>query len=891
MAEMSEPKKMTAEELEREWYENVYRGDDMPQLTLRAVIMGSFLGAFLSLQNLYVGLKTGWGLGVAITSCVLSFTIWKSLRKLLPGIFKTDMSILENNAMQSTASSAGYSTGGTIVSAISAYLLVNGQHIGYGLLSAWVFFLAVLGVCMAIPMKRQMINVERLKFPSGIAAAETLKSLHGISKGDGGVETNSAKALFIWGAIGIAIATVRDWFGWIPSLLNIFGRRLSLYTIQFDMSMILVAAGAIMGFKVCVSLLIGALLNWGVLAPIMMEKQVITHPAPHIISTAKLQFPLTIPAGSELNLLLISANRGYTFDEGADSTAMRFVWPAEATYASMSELENALNALTLPGNSALNPFHEKITFAEPRQEYQKGMLEIASPELIHNQAKLELPKKLNTQIVSAAPLLTFRPGAEDEQQAITHPAPRIVSTDKLSFPLTIPAHSELNLVLIAATKGHTFDEGADTSVMRFVWPVAATFAGLSELASALNAPTLPDTSAPNPFHGKVSFAEPQPEQQKGMLEVSAAALIHNQVKLTMPKDQNMAFEAAAPVLNFEAGAEDDQQPGGYRNIVSWSLWAGAACMVTSGLLAFIFEWRTALRAFSGLKTIFSPKKPQAVEDPLERIEVPGSWFAGGMTFGTIGIVLLAAYYFQVPWWMGVLAVILSFFLALVACRACGETDTTPVGAMGKITQLTFGAIAPRQMNTNLMTACITAGVADSASDLLTDLKSGYLLGANARKQFLAQFAGIFIGTAVTVPAFFLVVPDVSILGSTKFPAPSAQVWASVARLLSNGFESLHPTARLALVIGGVVGLLIPMAERMFPKYSKFIPSAMGLGLAVVLPFYNALSMFIGGLIALIYMRLKPATGEQYTIASASGIIAGESLMGIFITLLGAVGWI
>src|SRR5512136_498994 len=150
----------------------------MVQLTWRAVIMGSFLGAFLSLQNLYVGLKTGWGLGVAITSCILSFTIWKSLRTMFPKLFKTDMSILENNAMQSTASSAGYSTGGTIVSAIAAYLLVNGQHIGYGLLSAWVFFLAVLGVTMAIPMKRQMINVERLKFPSGIAAAETLKSLH-----------------------------------------------------------------------------------------------------------------------------------------------------------------------------------------------------------------------------------------------------------------------------------------------------------------------------------------------------------------------------------------------------------------------------------------------------------------------------------------------------------------------------------------------------------------------------------------------------------------------------------------------------------------------------------------------------------------------------------------
>ncbi len=134
-------------------------------------------------------------------------------------------------------------------------------------------------------------------------------------------------------------------------------------------------------------------------------------------------------------------------------------------------------------------------------------------------------------------------------------------------------------------------------------------------------------------------------------------------------------------------------------------------------------------------------------------------------------------------------------------------------------------------------------------------------------------------------------PDVSILGSTKFPAPSAQVWASVAKLLSNGFESLHPTARLALVLGGLVGIMIPMAEMLFPKARKFIPSAMGLGLAFVLPFYNSLSMFIGGVLGMWYMKGRGEAGESYTIASASGIIAGESLMGIFITLLGAVGWI
>jgi len=170
--------KGTPEKIERQWYEQVYRGrgDSMAQLTWRAVLIGSCLGGVLSLTNLYIGLKAGWGFGVAITACILSYAIWTSLLKV--GLARTPMTILENNCMQSTASSAGYSTGGTLVSAFAAYIMINDRSMSVPLMLAWVFFIAVLGVTMAIPMKRQMINQEKLPFPSGIAAATTLKSLY-----------------------------------------------------------------------------------------------------------------------------------------------------------------------------------------------------------------------------------------------------------------------------------------------------------------------------------------------------------------------------------------------------------------------------------------------------------------------------------------------------------------------------------------------------------------------------------------------------------------------------------------------------------------------------------------------------------------------------------------
>ena len=119
----------TSDEIESFWVREVYQGDAMPQLTIRSVVMGALIGCLMCLSNLYVGLKTGWGLGVVITAVVISYALYGALVRLAPRLFGPQMSILENNAMASTASSAGYSTGGTMVSATAAYLLVTGHHI------------------------------------------------------------------------------------------------------------------------------------------------------------------------------------------------------------------------------------------------------------------------------------------------------------------------------------------------------------------------------------------------------------------------------------------------------------------------------------------------------------------------------------------------------------------------------------------------------------------------------------------------------------------------------------------------------------------------------------------------------------------------------------------
>src|SRR5258707_14346906 len=255
----------------------------MAQLTWRAVLVGSCLGAVLSLTNLYIGLKAGWGFGVAITACILSYAIWTTLLKV--GLARTPMTILENNCMQSTASSAGYSTGGTLISAFAAYIIINHRSMSVSLMLAWVFFIAVLGVTMAIPMKRQMINVEQLRFPSGIAAAETLRALH--STGETGMR--SARALG-WAALsgfvgkfwaeGLVVVSAKlspFMIGtWVQDFnQRVFGPVWTGRTVMLSWEPMFIAAGAITGLHVSASMLLGSVTAWMIFTPLLQHAGVI----------------------------------------------------------------------------------------------------------------------------------------------------------------------------------------------------------------------------------------------------------------------------------------------------------------------------------------------------------------------------------------------------------------------------------------------------------------------------------------------------------------------------------------------------------------------------------------------------------------------------------------
>ena len=104
-------------------------------------------------------------------------------------------------------------------------------------------------------------------------------------------------------------------------------------------------------------------------------------------------------------------------------------------------------------------------------------------------------------------------------------------------------------------------------------------------------------------------------------------------------------------------------------------------------------------------------------------------------------------------------------------------------------------------------------------------------------------------------------------------------------MLAKGWGGLPPGAREAMLVGGLLGIVLTLTEEFVPKpYRKWIPSATGLGIAGVIPAFNSISMFLGALGAWLLAKASAKTDAKYTIAASSGLIAGESLMGVAIIL-------
>jgi putative OPT family oligopeptide transporter len=361
--------------------------------------------------------------------------------------------------------------------------------------------------------------------------------------------------------------------------------------------------------------------------------------------------------------------------------------------------------------------------------------------------------------------------------------------------------------------------------------------------------------------------------------LGAGALMSLRVGWSLLLGGVITYVVMAPAL-FERGLVKEVS---YLGIIDWTLWPGAAILVGAGLMSFALDYKSIGRAFSGMGSLLRGRK-QEVASGIDVVEAPDWWFPAGLLLLTPAIVALMHLMFDIPVWAALLAVPLAVLMGFVAARVTGETDVTPTKALGPVTQMIYGGLTPGNLTGNIMSANVTGGIGLHAADLLTTLKTGWLLGAKPRHQVYAQLFGVLAGAAMIVPLFYLVVP-MSQLGTDDWPAPSAIVWANVSKAFVDGVGALHSSVQIAIVVGLAFGAGMTLLEKVVPKHVRtYLPSPSGLGLALIVPFSNALSMFLGALIADVIRRRYPHL-DSYTVPVASGLIAGESIVGIIITLV------
>lgn len=291
----------TREQKDQWWFERIYRGD-LPQLTLRSGLTGFLLGGVLSSTALYIGAKSGISIGVNLISVILAFAIFRLLASI--GWCK-DFTVLENNCAQSVATSAGYMTM-PLVACLPAYMLSTKIIPSWWQMLLWIIVIASLGVLMAFPLKRRFINEDQLPFPEGNACGVVLDSLYSGEAASGmfkakllaGVGTASAFIQLLLSdgwmkLLQINILHMDQWAGvkqawflkerldsyyyaaavqydlWVPKILGVDFRTLGL---RFTLDTAMMGVGALMGMRVATSCMLGALINFALLAPIMINR-------------------------------------------------------------------------------------------------------------------------------------------------------------------------------------------------------------------------------------------------------------------------------------------------------------------------------------------------------------------------------------------------------------------------------------------------------------------------------------------------------------------------------------------------------------------------------------------------------------------------------------------
>ncbi|MCA1556608.1 MAG: OPT/YSL family transporter, partial [Acidobacteria bacterium] len=256
----------------------------MPELTVRAVVVGTLLGMVFGASSLYLVLKVGLTVSASIPVAVISITLFRIFSK----VGFRNATILENNIVQ-TAGSAGESIAFGVGVTMPAIMIL-----GFDLELTRVLLVAMLGgllgILMMIPLRRALIVQQHglLKYPEGTACAEVLKAgasdesramASDSAKAEwaranegqtGEVADNGAKTIFAGFGVGLIYTTVmKAFFGWKEYPTKVFGEPFRNASVSLESSPALLGVGYIIGPRIAAIMAAGGVLAYLVLIPLI----------------------------------------------------------------------------------------------------------------------------------------------------------------------------------------------------------------------------------------------------------------------------------------------------------------------------------------------------------------------------------------------------------------------------------------------------------------------------------------------------------------------------------------------------------------------------------------------------------------------------------------------
>ena len=312
------------------------------------------------------------------------------------------------------------------------------------------------------------------------------------------------------------------------------------------------------------------------------------------------------------------------------------------------------------------------------------------------------------------------------------------------------------------------------------------------------------------------------------------------------------------------------------DVLLWMMWPATGMLIASGLTALALKWDVLARTFKNLS---------AGQSNLE--EFPLRWTVIGVALSSLALIIVQRVSLGLPAWITLTAIVLSLPLMLVGLRVLGETNWGPISQLTNTMQAVFGALVPGNLVVNMLASGTTGTIAVESEALMQDYKAGHMIGSSPKYLTFMQIIATPVGAAAVSWMYPLLRSTYGIIGDNAgLTSPISRRLAGFAEVLSKGFSALPPGALVALVVGTLVGIAIAVLE---DRKVQWVPSATGMGIAMMVPATVVFVMFLGGLVEVAWRRLSPTTCDTFLPPVASGFIAGEALVAVVIPLLVVLG--